>query len=370
MTTPTERRLELTRKALEREGLEALLIFGRGVVGEYGVVMSLAGFFPGHKGIYVLVAREGPSVVIAAGEGDRRWIAEAVGEGIEVIGPDGAGLEGYLGTVADRAKAVSPEGKLGLATGAGGIPAHHLRVLQDRLGYEPADADLLLTEARVGLDETDEQGMAEAARAAEAGLEAFAQAARVGMSEWEATAIIDKELRARGARTTLVHLVAQRFFGQMGSSRRFAEGDLVTTMAELVSVDGYWVEIGGLFSFGEPSPEAASIAASCISFLDRGRELLKPGARASDVADGLIRSIRDAGGEPVVGLGHGVGLDEAPPILAPSDEGIVKAGTSFSLHPSIEIGDRSVAVANTFLIGQDGARALSDFPTQLRTISS
>lgn len=370
MSAPIKRRQQATRDGLAREGLEALLVFGKGVVGEYGAVMSLTGFFPSHKGVYVLVARDEPVLVIAASEGDRRWIAERVVDGVEVIAAETPGLEGYLETVTAKARAAAPEGRLGLATGAGGIPADHLAQISERLGYEPTDANALLTAARVPIDQNDVRGMETAARAADAGLEAFSEKARIGMTEWEASAIIDAELRSRGAHTTLVHVAGGRFWGQMGSKEPFREGDLVTAIAEMVSADGYWVEIGGIFSCGEPSAENIELANSCITLLDWGRDLLSPGSRAADVAEGLVGTIKQAGGDPIIGLGHGVGLDEAPPVITPIDQGLVAANTAFSLHPSIDVGERSVAVANTFVIGSDGARALSEFPRELRRISA
>ncbi len=352
-----------------RSGIATLIVYGRGVVGEYGLVHYLTGFFPSHKGAYVVAPVGSMPTILVASESEARAVRGMVGERIEVASATESSTEAYVARVAELARSHAESGAIGLAAGgAGGFPAKHLAHLTSLLRDEDIrDATDLLFRAKSHVGPDEAQGLRTAVTVAEAGLDAFARGARLGMSEWEAAGLIERELRGSGALTTLVHVSGGPFLGQPPTNRRISSGDVATVIVELTSQAGYWVELGALFSCGEISAVARQLAESCIQCIQDCPASLGASKRSVAVAHELKERIASFGGRPVIGLGHGVGIDEGPPVISTSDDGRIEDATALAMHPSIGNSDMSIAlaVANTYLIKGRRAEALSAYPDRL-----
>jgi Xaa-Pro aminopeptidase len=228
-------------------------------------------------------------------------------------------------------------------------------------------ADQLLYGLKRFLSEWDVRGLENAVSVADSGLHAFAKLAREGMTEWEAAAHIERELRTQGVLSTLVHVSSTPFYGQAPTRRQINLGDLVTVLVELTSWDGYWVEIGACFSCGKKTDTMSEITSNCIRCLEESASVLRPQMTGEGVARELEQRISDAGGRRVFGLGHGVGIDEGPPIIATSIEDEISGSTAIAIHPSIAMSGFAVAVANTFMIDSESTRPLSHYPYEVHT---
>jgi Xaa-Pro aminopeptidase len=360
-----------TWASMEQAGLDALIVYGRGAVGQYGFVHYLTGVFPSHKGTYAVLPHEGPPTIIAPTEAEAKVMRLGSGGSLDVTCPEDDSRDGYLALVARLARERVGQALVGLAAGGGaGLPSHQRDTLIGLLcPHELVPADDLLYGLKAHINDTDVRGLEDAVGVADAGLNAFANTARAGITEWEAAGRIECELRAQGALSTLVHVASAPFFGQAPTQRRIGEGDLVTVLVELTSWDGYWVEIGACFSCGGVSDTARKVADHCIRCLEECPTFIKPHAPASTIARELNSRISEAGAHRVIGLGHGVGIDEGPPIIVESVEDTIRDTSALAIHPSAAQSEYAVAVANTFIVDANSARPLSKYPYELHTFS-
>ncbi|HTT95270.1 MAG TPA: M24 family metallopeptidase [Solirubrobacterales bacterium] len=360
-----ERRWRKLWQVMEAAEVGALVVYGRGSLGAYGLLHSLTGHFPAPKGGFSLVEVGRPPVLLAGSEVELGLIGEssrAAGVDVRLGGP------GPLAAAAGIALAEAAGGRrLALAAPVGGIPAGDLDLLRRQAG----GADLLDLSAeaeriRAELEPEDEAALAAAAAGADAAIEQFAASFAVGMSEREAVAAIDAELGRRGALTRLVFVSGGRFRGRPPGDRALRAGEPITVLVEFTSPTGHWIEIGTVGVAGELDPAARQALDACVETLRMAERGLRPGARCGALAGAMLDSLRERGGRQISGLGHGTGVDEGGPVLVPEADAEVRAGTAFSVHPSyapLAGGEGpSVTVANTFLVEAEAARPLSSFP--------
>jgi hypothetical protein len=143
----------------------------------------------------------------------------------------------------------------------------------------------------------------------------------------------------------------------------------VTVFVEAASAAGYWVEIGALFAFGDVDPRARALGECCIGALRSSAEILAGGTTGGEIAERMRESVAPLG-VPTIGFGHGVGIDEDEPHIVPSGEAVLGDPATVALHPSVMATDTpgSVAVANTYQVGRDGAVPLSVWPHEIREV--
>jgi Xaa-Pro aminopeptidase len=356
---------------MTKDELDALVVHGRGAVGQYGFFQYTTGAFPAPKGTYAVVGRDSGPVVVVPTAAEARALEDAVSPGVDLAVAEDGSRHGLLETIAAHARGPVAAGRVGLAAGGGlGLPAYdHRELLQLLDGADVVPAEDLLYRLKTRLAPEDVDGLREAVLVAEAGLDAFRTHARAGMTEWEAGAPIESELRRSGALTTLVHVASSPFVGQAPTGRRIEEGDVVTVIVELTSADGYWAEVGALFGCGDVSEERRHLVDACIRCLQECPGLLVPEAKVAAVAEQLTERVRECGGEPVVGLGHAVGIDEGRPVISTADNGTIRPGTAFSMHPSIGSSGSAYAVANTYVVDVASTCPLSDYPHEFRTFA-
>jgi Xaa-Pro aminopeptidase len=351
---------------MERCGLDTLVVYGRGAVGQYGFVHYLTGVFPSHKGTYAVLPYERAPTIVAATEAEAEVMRLGSEGALDVAFRDGSS-DAYLGLVARLARQHVGRPRIGLAAGGGaGLPSHQRDTLAGLLDPEPlVPVDDLLYDLKAYVSESDVRGLQDAVSVADAGLNAFAGSARAGITEWEAASRIECELRAQGALSTLVHVASAPFYGQAPTQRRIDVGDLVTVLVELTSWDGYWVEVGACFGCGQVSDAGREVAAHCIRCLEECPSFINPHTPASLIATELENRIRNAGGRRVIGLGHGVGIDEGPPTIAQCVQDAIRDPSALAIHPSVAMSGLAVAVANTFVVDAESTKPLSQHPYEL-----
>lgn len=364
-------RWKTLRALLESEGIGTLIVYGMGVLGQYGMFQYLTGTFPDPKGTYAVFGSGRPPVILAGSPIERlRW--EEYGDSsLEVAFPDDDSWDARLRLVADLVSARREGMPPAVAAGGGrGLPWADSQQLARLLGVPQfADASHLVNGAKRRKTEADLAGMRSAIEIAEDALDSFVAQARPGITERAAAVAIESELGRGGALTSLVHVSAGPYLSQGPTSRTIESGNLVKVFVEVANTDGYWVELGVVAACGVVPNEIRALAKSCIEVSENAQALLRPGSRCSDVAravEGLVQRF----GNPAFGYGHGVGIDEEPPSLSADDDTVLESGMTMALHPSI-MADRSglsVAVANTYLIEEQQTSSLSERPQTIYEI--
>lgn len=343
-------------EAMERQGVGALAVYGRGSLGSYGPLHFLTGCFAAPKGGFGLIEPGRPPVLVAGSEIEAGLLeAGARAAGVEVRRgphPSAAASAGAL------LAAAAGDGAAGLASPSGGVPAGDLALLRVAAdGTEIRDLSAAFDEVRTALDPEDVRLLEDAAAGAEAAIVRFADSFAVGISEREAAAEIDAELSRRGALTRMTFVAGGSFQGRPPSDRPLRAGEPITVLVEQAAPSGHWVEIGVVAAAGGLDAEAQRVADACVAALRAGADGLRPGTSCGQVAAAMEATLRERGGRPISNLGHGTGVDEAEPFLAAHSTAPVRATTAFALHPSYMAlsgaDELTATVANTFVVAGD-----------------
>jgi Xaa-Pro aminopeptidase len=347
----------------------ALIVYGLGALGQYGLIHYLTDRFPGPKGTYLVLPRGSPPTVVVSSEAEAQVWTEQTGEAIGIESPAGGSRSDTLGSVADLAGSSAGGLPVALAAGGGrGLPSDDLGLLSTYLGCgEIEDATGLVARAKRPKSAADVAGTRAAMEIAEAALDSFSQRARPGMTEWAAAAHIEAALAEEGAPISLLHVSAGPFLGQTPGNRLIREESLLTVFVEAASPAGYWVEVGALFTCGRVPSERMGMAEQCIEVLRQIEASLTPGTPCSVIAEKMADLVSRQG-KPTIGFGHGVGIDEDEPLLAPTDPTVLDPNATLAVHPSLADGIGSVAVANTYHIDGEAAAPLSLAPYRVHAL--
>ena len=346
-----------------------LIVHGSGALGRYGLANYLTGAFPDSKGAYVVFGSE-VSPVIVARSPDERLKCELYGNAlVEIAYPARSSHLAMLERVTELVHAEQDTRPPAVAAGGmRGLPWKDHQRFTELLGIDDLpDVSRLLNHLKRFKTPPDLKGMRSAMRTAEEALDRFVAETSVGMTELEAASMIEARLRRGGAPTCLVDVSAGPYLSQAPTKRSFEQGDLVTVFVEVANADGYWVELGALVGFGRVAADRWALAEKTVDTLRQAEHHIVAGSRASDLAREFDRLV-GAVGRPAFGFGHGVGIDEEPPMVSPDDRTRLEAGTTLALHPSILTGEMSLAVANTYLLHAQGTVPLSSHPYTIYNI--
>ena len=194
-----------------------------------------------------------------------------------------------------------------------------------------------------------------------------------GMTEIEAVAEIEYEMRKAGAwvyafETLLASGPRTAYCHGYCTEKKIKKGELV--VIDLGAVyKGYRADMTRTLVVGKPSKKQEKIFNIVQEAQEKAFQSVKSGKKAKDI-DAIARNfIKDAGyGEYFVhGLGHGVGLDihELPTLNSQSKDRL-KAGNIVTIEPGIYIpGFGGVRIEDTVLVKRRGAERLTKGPYTL-----
>jgi Xaa-Pro aminopeptidase len=209
----------------------------------------------------------------------------------------------------------------------------------------------------------------QAAELSDRGYQHFAQAAEVGMTEYELVAEVEGFLKCNGAEDNFM-LIASGGTEVVGmkppTERKLQSGDSVTT--ELTpQIDGYWAQICRTLVIGEPSDKQLQAYAIFAEARQAAEDTLKPGVNIADVARATNDVFRKYGYGEYTGSkytrvrGHNLGLhpDENPYVLEDVNY-TVKEGMVVIAHPNTYLPLSGYMVfGDTLLVTADGCISLN-----------
>jgi Xaa-Pro dipeptidase len=209
----------------------------------------------------------------------------------------------------------------------------------------------------------------QAAELSDRGYQHFAQAAEVGMTEYELVAEVEAFLKSNGAEDNFM-LIASGGTEVVGmkppTERKLQPGDSVTT--ELTpQIDGYWAQICRTLVIGEPNSQQREAFAIFAEARQAAEDILKPGVNIADVARATNDVFRKYGYGEYTGSkytrvrGHNLGLhpDENPYVLEDVNY-TVKEGMVVIAHPNTYLPLSGYMVfGDTLLVTADGCTSLN-----------
>jgi Xaa-Pro aminopeptidase len=296
-------------------------------------VIWLTGFKP-MRAATVVLAEDGETVLYTSGE----WEAERARQAapaVTVLATD----DPFTAAAADLVARAA-----GTRVGAAGV--RKLNTLEHRAitggGYELAGIDAELDEQARSKDELELAQFRRASEISEIAFDSVRAELRIGMTDVEVEAIIERRLRELGADDAFVFLSAstrnravQRPWG-----RTLMPGDILLTELS-PCVGGVFAQICRSVVFGEPSPALVADHQLLMQVLAGGVAACKPGSTVSDVVAAMDAPLIERGMEeytrpPFMRVrGHGMGFGSiAPGDFLSRNTFVLQGGDSFVLHPN------------------------------------
>lgn len=232
------------------------------------------------------------------------------------------------------------------------------------------DASDTVANARAIKTANEIEALEHSAQIADDGYEYFANNVRLGVTEWEIVGEVERIIRRQGVYDTMI-LMSHGPYLREPTDRVFQANDFFMFSVELAGPEGYWVEQGGMFSFGTPSDTERRMYDVCVQAYESARAIFRPGAHMADVASGIQRMIKEGGFDVGIWGGHGIGLDVLEkPLALPDDPGILAENMVLGFHPHVVdlATDHGAYVSGTCVVTPDGGRVLSRIPQELRIV--
>lgn len=134
----------------------------------------------------------------------------------------------------------------------------------------------------------------------------------------------------------------------------------------------YRADIARCAVLGEPSPRHLQVHRAIRAGLDRAHELARPGARAREVFEEVVETVRRAGLPEYrrEHVGHGIGLDGYDaPLLGPASCDVLEPGMVLCIEtPFYALGAFGLQVEDTIVVRLGGSETLMSTPADLVTV--
>lgn len=260
-----------------------------------------------------------------------------------------------------------------------GVQAEHMTVsLRSALAGKVGARRLVNTSGLVsGLravkDESEVRAIRKAVKLQEGALERALEQIGPGMTETEAAAVLEYELKTAGASgVSFPTIMAARANGALPHARPGKTklgGNACVLIDWGAVVDGYVGDMTRTFAFGRWPRKMRGVYGVVEEALHAGIGAVKAGATCKEVDEAARSVIRDAGYGERFGhaLGHGIGLEvHEGPRLGWNVDDVLEAGMVVTVEPGVYLpGVGGVRLENDVVVTERGCRDLSSLPTDV-----
>jgi Xaa-Pro dipeptidase len=361
MTLAQQRRDRLVR-AMNDEGIEALVVYGTGWQESYLRYVADFGICEGH-GIAVMTSDGDCRLYLDNAAEAERAAGETVGIATRLVRDVGRAVGEQIDRIANHRLAAAPRHLLPswLVASERAAKLEDGTALLDRLMMTKLPDELA--------------AMRRAATLADSGYAVFRQAARPGRRQYEVIAEVEAYFRSQGSPDNfqIMGSGGPDVKGMAAPSERILKaGDLVTT--ELTpSVDGYFAQICRTLVLGRATPVQTKAFGVYREAMVAGIAAVRPGVTAADVARAENDVFRKYGlGDYVTSKftrvrGHGLGLscDSKPSLLEDVDT-VLEEGMTIIVHPNTYNPEAGyVVLGDSVIVTATGAEILNTTPREL-----
>jgi Xaa-Pro aminopeptidase len=357
-----ERRYRVVREAMERDGLDSVIVAGSEYTGFEGSVTWMSGFVIVHRYAYVLLPLEGdPTIVFPreatyVGEHGTTWIEENVfvdrpGEWLaDKVRDQRVGVYGldYAMTVRDYRS---------LAGAA-----------------ELVNWDVAFDHARAVKSDFELQSVRDSVRINTKGFWVFLEHFAPGKSEQEVLAECERYFVEQGCGRQTMDMVLSGPNGaalpefRIAGPRRFAADEMVLPSLEVAGLGGHWVEVSRAICPGEPSDETKQMMEAYEEYFEIAPKVMRDGATAHDVHRAVSKGFVDRGFKLGHVTGHSIGMTMIEfPKVGEGDETVLRENMVLSMHPHAisQDGRACLYMQDTWLVTADGGVVLDDLPMRI-----
>ena len=367
-TQEQERRYAALRKSMSNEGLEALLVCGRGGYSDRGAVRYVADLYMWGGETYVILPLKGDPVLFQPGYMGYAW-AQA-GSWIEDTRSTVDLVQGVSAAFSDMGLSRSKIGIVGMGTI---IPVQDLQALETSLpDVSFSDATELFNRIKIIKSAEEIDYLRQTSDMMIAGYAAMEAILKPGVSE--------REIIAEAERAMKLHGMADGFALISRSTRHpvmrpptddlIHKDDVITFDWEFVGPEGYCLELGGQYSFAPPPDKLRRVFEAQNETYQRCVEMMKPGVSSAKILQTIEDTFKKHGFElpglsgygPVQFHVHGIGLDFTEPPLVPGHDLPLEEGMVVALHPHIGPEDKdlpAIEILDNVLVTTSGGERLT-----------
>ena len=362
-----ERRYRATRAALERDGLDALIVAGTEYTGFEGTIRWLSGFRMVHRYAYAVLPLVGdPTAVFPA---EARW----VGEHGECWIDDKVFADTPGAWMLDRARSEGWK-RVGVYGYNFAMPVRDYRALTAG-DVEIVDYDYEFDLVRAVKSEEELPLVQSSFDLNEAGFWKVVEAYEPGKTEAAILAPAEELFVANGTTRTTMNMVLSGRHGSAGPEfkhpnpvRPVEPDDLLLYSVEIAGPSGYWAEFARPITRAGLSPLSARIMEAYQECFEQARSSLRAGATAHDVHMNVFGSF--AGLDVKAGHVTGHSIDTtmvAHPRIGEGVETVLEENMIISIHPHVVTTDdeHCLYMQETFRVTAGGGEQLSSVPIQV-----
>jgi Xaa-Pro dipeptidase len=362
-----ERRYRNVREALDRDGLDAIIVSGSEYTGFEGAVAYLSGFVIVHRYAYVLLPVDGePSIVFPS---EARYVGEhgtsLIEDQVFVVTP-GEWLRDRI-----RQRGWRRVGVYGLDYV---MTVRDYRALKGGdFGLVPYDEEFDL--ARAVKSEAELESVRESVRINEEGFWTFLDAYAPGKTPAEMLAPCEQLFVERGCGRLTMDMVligpngsASPEFAVARNERPIEATDLVLPSLEIAGPGGHWVEVSRAITAGRPSADTERMLEAYEEYFAAARRSMRPGASAHDVHGAVSRGFVERGYELGHVTGHSIGMTMIEfPKIGEGVETELEENMVFSMHPHAITpdGQACLYMQDTWLVTSEGGVPLAQLPMRI-----
>ncbi len=362
-----DRRYAVTRQALERDGLDALIVTGTEYTGFEGAIRWLSGFRMVHRYAYAILPVDGDPIAVFpaearwVGEHDECWIenkvfAETPGAWMAEIGSS----EGWR--------------RVGVYGYNFAMPVRDYRALTAG-DVEIVDYDHAFDLVRAVKSEEELPMVQSSFDLNEEGFWKVLEAYEPGRTEAEIMAPAEELFVAKGTTRTTMNMVLSGPHGSAGPefkhpnpTRPVEPDDLLLYSIEIAGPSGYWAEFARPITRSGLSPLSARIMEAYQECFERARTSLRAGATAHDVHTNVFGAFSGLDVKAGHVTGHSIDMIMvAHPRIGEGIETVLEENMIISIHPHVVTGDdlHCLYMQETFRVTPTGGEQLSSVPIQV-----
>jgi Xaa-Pro aminopeptidase len=355
-----ERRYKIIKEKMSAQGLDALVVINSAQINEKGFVKYLTNYRSILYNLVVIFPLHGEARLLVPSPVQRYW----------------AGLLGWVSRAEDQVPDLDTSllkamREMGLSKAKIGLintrimPAQtYLTLTKELPGVSIVDATSIIEEARM-VKSAGEQAMVRiTAGLADLSFKVLSEVLKPGVTERDVVAEVDRRLVKEGAED-IFHLISSKpgnLFPYAPSDRAIEKGDHVIFNTELSGPGGYWIQMVRTTFVGKPKANVEGMYDILIEIGSALSGQLRPGKKASDVAEWVRHQIIGAGFEIGVNFGHCLGLDVVErPLVHLKETAVLAPGMVITVHPQLVSKNRDATVwlADTYLIKEGDAEVLT-----------
>jgi Xaa-Pro dipeptidase len=361
-----QRRYAALREAMQRDGLDALIVCGNQYAGFEGAVRYVSGFEIVHRYCYVILPLNGEPTLVFPKEA--RWIGDKKKAWVaDQVWPEVPGDFIRQRTTDRKWKRIGVSG-LDFV-----MAVRDYRALAQG-GFELVPWDLAFDMVRAVKSEEELAAVRDSMDIIVDGFWALTKAFEPGKTEAEIMAPAVEVYFARGAGPRMMNIVLSGSHGEaeahfkVPGDRRVERDDLMLYSLEITGVDGYWVEFSRPLIRGKLSETTERMRDAYPAAMEAARKLLREGEIAGDVHRVVAETFARHGFSLGHLSGHSIGTTmlELPNIGAGWDVPL-RENMIFSLHPQVVDQDGKVCLytQDTYRVGKREGESLCDVEWKL-----